>query len=354
MLNICGVLNYLSYGNVCSGFTYGCIKQGYPISLFPINKYQQYQVHQKYQQYIKQALDNSKLYNCNSPCVRIWHQNEMTEFVGKRRVGFPIFELDRFSDHEKHHLNSCDSILVASEWAKQIIYKETKHKAKVVPLGVDSEIFYPQKNRQDEKTIFLVHGKWEIRKAHDICHILFNKAFSYMDDVELWVMCTNAFMTKEEDMAWKNLYLNTPLGKAQKIKFVPWCNTQEDVAAIYREVDCGLSISRAEGWDLPLLEMMSCGKKNIVTNYSGHTQFCNNDNSFLVDITELEDAYDGIWFHNNGRWAHLGKQQQEQIIEYMRYVHKSPKELNKFCLATSIEHDWTISSLKLLQSLEIY
>ena len=66
------------------------------------------------------------------------------------------------------------------------------------------------------------------------------------------------------------------------------------------QTDCGVFPARAEGWNLELLEMMSCGKNVIATNYSSHTEFCNSENCMLVETTELEDAHDGKWFRGQG------------------------------------------------------
>jgi hypothetical protein len=68
---------------------------------------------------ISQCLKNASFLDFNAPCIKIWHQHDMSQFAGKgRRIGFPIFELDEFSELEKHHLNSLDSLFVCSQWAK--------------------------------------------------------------------------------------------------------------------------------------------------------------------------------------------------------------------------------------------
>lgn len=89
-----------------------------------------------------------------------------------------------------------------------------------------------------------------------------------------------------------------------------------------RQADCGVFLSRGEGWNLPLLEMMSCGRQVVSTNYSAHTEYCDPSNSLLVEIDELEDAYDDRWFFGHGRWAKIGDRQIEQAVEYMRQVHQ--------------------------------
>jgi glycosyltransferase involved in cell wall biosynthesis len=89
-----------------------------------------------------------------------------------------------------------------------------------------------------------------------------------------------------------------------------------------RQTDCGIFPARAEGWNLELLEMMACGKDVIATNYSAHTEFCNKDNCFLVDINGLETAHDGVFFSGKyGHWASFDNFAKDQLIEHMRNVH---------------------------------
>ena len=59
--------------------------------------------------------------------------------------------------------------------------------------------------------------------------------------------------------------------------------------------DCGVFLSRAEGWNLGLLEMMAMGKPVITTNYSGHTEFATPANALLVEVPEVEPAKDGVF-----------------------------------------------------------
>ena len=118
--------------------------------------------------------------------------------------------------------------------------------------------------------------------------------FNEDDKVELWMLCDNPFYTEDENFKWERLYRTSKLG--DKIKIIPRQQMQEDVYNIMMQADCGVFPARAEGWNLDLLEMMSCGKQTIATNYSAHTEFCNEDNCMLVETTEMVDAEDGKWF----------------------------------------------------------
>ena len=131
---------------------------------------------------------------------------------------------------------------------------------------------------------FYTIGKLEYRKGHEFIVDCFNKAFSEKDDVELDMMVHNVFLQREVVEQWLSGFKNTKLGR--KIKFQNPVQTQREVADFIRYNDCGLFPSRAEGWNLELLESMSCGKPVIATNYSGHTEFCNDENSYLIDIED--------------------------------------------------------------------
>jgi glycosyltransferase involved in cell wall biosynthesis len=111
-----------------------------------------------------------------------------------------------------------------------------------------------------------------------------------------------------------------------------------------RQADCGIFPSRAEGWNLGLLEMLSCGKPCITTNYSAHTEFCNKENSFLIDIGEFEPAYDGKWFFGQGSWAKMGQKQIDQCIEYMRHVYRNKIITNTEGIKTAEQFSWTNSA----------
>lgn len=352
-VNLICPINDLGYGVASLNIFKALINDNIDIALFPLG---QIQVNDEEDAHIiRNALIRSKYFDVNAPCVKIWHQNDMAQFVGKSmHIGFPFFELDEFNDHEKHHLNSLDKIFVASEWAKQVCENELQNKEiHVVPLGVNSDLFKPANTSEDnQNTIFFNCGKWEIRKGHDVLFDLFNKAFTKNDNVELWMMNHNPFISETEQKHWENLYKNSNLG--DKIKILPRVNTHNEVYNIMSKVDVGIFPSRAEGWNLEILELMSCGKHIITTNYSAHTEFCNKENALLVDIDELETAYDGKWFLGScGKWATISDRQEEQFVNHMRSIHQLKQngqlKNNEAGITTSQKLTWKNTSTEMLK-----
>lgn len=323
-VNLICPINQLGYGQVSfSVFKYLSKKTN--LSLFPLGQIDPGS--EEYIDLIKLGLEKAQLFDKNAPSIKIWHQNDMALSVGNGlRIGFPIFELNKFSNIEKHHLESLDKIFVASNWAKEKILDNiniSSENVHIIRFGCDFSVSRPI-NKKSTTTKFFTCGKWEYRKGHDFLVEVFNKAFTENDNVELHLMCTNPFLPPEAVKSWEGLYRNSKL--SSKIFFVPRVKSHAEVINIMQSMDCGVFLSRAEGWNLELFEMICCGKPVIATNYSAHTEYCNENNANLIDINSLEPAYDGFWFNGKiGEWANLGKDQLDQAVEYMRNIHKNYK-----------------------------
>lgn len=350
-INIISPINQLGYG-VTSLNIVKELNKHHNISLFMIGQPQV--TNQEDADIISKCIKQSHFFDANAPCIKIWHQHDMAQFAGKgKRIGFPIFELDKFNDLEKHQLSTLDMIFVCSNWAKNVILNNINipsNLVHVIPLGVDSSIFNPSDMPKDSPTRFFNCGKWEIRKGHDKLVNIFNSAFNEDDNVELHMMCENPFLNEAEQTEWINLYKKSKLGS--KIHIIPRQNTQEEVYNIMKQMHCGIFPARAEGWNLELLEMMSCGKYVITTDYSAHTEFCNSTNSLLIPIKETETAYDGKWFHGQGNWARLDDNAVGYAIKHMNQIHSlninNNLHVNENGIKTAQNFSWENTGRKIL------
>ena len=345
-------INSLGYGVVGYNVAKQLIKNDKNTVIFPIGdpEPELYQDLQHNDWRVKQIVD------CRSgtPSLKIWHQNGLHERVGYGRlIGFPIFELNTFTQIEKRSMMFCDRIFVCSKWAKDIVQDQITTPdecIKVVPLGVDRGIFHENNNTSRPATIFFNCGKWEIRKGHQELLQAFNRAFQAKDNVELWMMCENPFLGPDGNKQWMDYYKNSPLGN--KIRFIPRQKSHRDVYNIMRQVDIGVFPVKAEGWNLELLELLSCGKNVITTNYSGHTEFTDHINSNIIEIDQMELAQDNIWFHGQGYWAKIGDRQVDQMIHRMRYLHKLKQDgelgLNIAGIETAMKFSWENTAKEIL------
>ncbi len=289
----------------------------------------------------------NKVLDVSSPCIKIWHQNDLCSFVGHgTKIGFPIFELDTFDQIEKKSLSHCDRLFVCSDWAKKVIEDNgLAITTEVIPLGIDHEVFYQDMCERDESAPykFFTCGKWEYRKGHDKLLEVFEKAFGPDDNVELNLMCHNPF-PQVDSRAWERYYMSSKL--ASKIKLLPRVETHREVADLMRSMDCGVYLSRAEGFNLELLESMACGLDIIYTNYSGHTEFASGR---AISTSSREVAEDGVWFNGKGNWLKFDDNCMEQAVQHMRDAVKERRR-NAFC-GDAVTYTWENSAKKILTSL---
>ena len=358
-LNVISPINQLGYGIAGLNIVKSLSELEHEISLFIIG---QAEAGPEHTDMLKSCINKAGVPDFSAPCIRIWHQHDMSQFVGTgTRVGFPIFELDTFTEQEMYHLDYLDKIFVCSQWAKDIVvtnlYKKYKNdnlalNTHVVPLGVDRNIFREAPSSRKE-TVFFNCGKWEVRKGHDILFKAFNEAFKEEDDVELWMMCENPFYSREENANWETMYKGSGLGN--KIRMIPRQQTQNDVYNIMIQTDCGVFPARAEGWNLELLEMMSCGKQVIATNYSAHTEFCNHNNCLLIETDDTEPAQDGKWFFGQGNWAKIEDAQFNSLVEHLRMIHDLKQSgnlhTNSGGIATAKKYSWENTAKEIINAL---
>lgn len=317
------------------------------VSLFPLGQAQAETPEDKV--LIEKILrDTNTKWDPNSPCLKIWHQYDLASRIGRGKYGALVFfEVDKITLQEKNMMNSTDCVFVASKWGKKILEDNgVSTKIVVSPLAVNMKIFSPMKEAGNKDLLekegtyrFINIGKWEIRKGHDVLVEAFNKAFTKDDKVELVMLNHNLFLNEQQNKNWQDLYKNSKLG--DKIKIIGRLQTQADVANLIRQCNCGIFPARAEGWNNEILEVMAVNKPVIATNYSAHTEYCNKDNSYLVEIDNLVTAKDDMFFNGYGKWADIGKNQIDQIVEHMRFVYKNNIKTNPLGVDTADDYKWS-------------
>lgn len=288
----------------------------------------------------------------SSPSIRLYHQHSLFEHVGRGlNVGFPIFELDNFSKLELANLKSCDRLFVCSEWAKGVlINRGVESDIRVIPLGVDRETFYGASPIENKPFTFFFPGKFEYRKGFDIIVETFERAFDVNDDFELVFLPQNLFIKKEEAEQWVNYLTKTKFG--DKFKLIGRLELHTQVADLTRFADCVVSFSRAEGWNLPLLEALSCGRQVIATNYSGHTQFLNNKNADLIEVSDREDAIDGVFFHGTGSWLAYDDSVLDNMAAKLRSAYEAGRKYNEEGIETAKRFTWDNTARLIIDNLE--
>jgi glycosyltransferase involved in cell wall biosynthesis len=175
-----------------------------------------------------------------------------------------------------------DSFLVAGLSADRI---------RMIPNAVDGNIFRPDgpasRPPNSRGFVFLFVGGPIRRKGIDMLLQAYGDAFLPDEDVTLVI----------KDLGSRSFYShNTQLGKARQFALRPSSPhtllvTEElddaALAALYRGADAFVLPYRAEGFGMPLIEAMACGKPVITTGEGPATEFCSAENSYLIRAAEV-------------------------------------------------------------------
>jgi len=99
---------------------------------------------------------------------------------------------------------------------------------------------------------------------------------------------------------------------------------QTHLPRLYKSVDAFVISSRGEGWGRPHAEAMAMGLPVLATNWSGNTEFMNELNSFLIEVTELITIKKGPF--KGHKWA---QPSVNHLRKLMRFVFSNPKEAKR-------------------------
>jgi glycosyltransferase involved in cell wall biosynthesis len=292
-----------------------------------------------------------RVFDRTAPCLKIWHQFDLLQRIGSGPYfAYPFFEVTPLRPHEQNHLSIPDHVFVSCKWAQDQL--DSSISSSIVHPGVDRKIFYEREKIVDGPYTFINVGKWEKRKGHDLLPKLFDKAFAKKDDVRLVIAPNGYDIPQEEVNSWYSRYGQMAL--KDKVVITGRLKDHTAVADLMRSAHCGLFVSRAEGWNLELVECMSVGLPVITTWVTAMSEYCNNENSIGIGSDppdKLEKAFDNKYFHGEGYWLDFDQNAEDECIEMMRYAYKSRLNENQGGIETAKRLSWTNTVDQLLQTI---
>ena len=207
-------------------------------------------------------------------------------FKGRYTILFLVWESEYIAPELLENLNLFNEIWTTSDYCKSIFQKTYNNPIVVVPHPVEVALEANDKQNTiaffDEKKfsflfIFNYHSSIE-RKNPFFLIEAFKAAFGNNDNVELVIKTVGAEHYKKSR---QQLYQYT--SDTKNIQIFDIELDKNSVNQLINNCDAYVSLHHSEGFGLTLAEAMFLGKPTIATNYSGNTEFMNNDNSYLVD-----------------------------------------------------------------------
>ncbi len=257
--------------------------------------------------------------------IRNIYPPRIYDMRGRNRLIYFYWEESRIPQQWVHEFNKLEAVLAPSSFVKKVMIDSgVKTQIFVVLNGLNHGLLKinPKKPRNittKKKYKFLNISSGFPRKGIDVLLDAFCEEFTANDDVCLIVK------------TFPNIHNNISelITNAKTIK----CNCPEiiqidrdleenEIAWLYKNSDCLAYPTRGEGFGLPIAEAMLFKIPVIATNYSAHLDFCNDDNSFLINY-KLEPSRTHIkkeWNIENSSWAEPDK---EHLKGLMRFVYEN-------------------------------
>lgn len=383
MLNIYAPINVLGYGIHAVNLIKGLKDKGEEYNLTPIG---QLQVDPYFEPYVKEGLDNRIKFDAKSPSVFIFHDEFSNQACGNKLYTFSVFETDIIPELNKAILTNgpTDVVLTTTERHKMHLEDNgIKKPIEVVNEGVDTSLYntIPYDPIIDTgKFTYITVGKREVRKNTDL---LVETWINEMKDKEAALIAHtfNHFIHKDPKAhpftnlsCWLGLDPRA-LGleyKGFNGKAHHFTNGNCDVyftapgipltsmPGLYHSANVGIQVSRGEGWDLPMTELMACGIPCIATDCLGHLEYFHAapgaQQELKVPLTGYEVANDDMWFKGDkGQWGTIDTADLRDKISYT-YENREKYEEKSDELADYIEecYGWERAAQKLVEVAEKY
>lgn len=327
-VNFFAPINDLGYGihsiNTISEFE----KRGHHITLIPPFG----QVH-KTSPHIERWLAAREHIEPNAPGIMIFNEDYLSQFSGRPRIGFPVFECEKFTPIQLAMMKTCDYIFTPSKWGATVLHDAGLKNISIVNEGFDPAVFqHLEKSTSDindEPFTFVHVGKFEARKgtlqaiecfyqalekenARLIMHVHnpFTSDYKAIHDT----ISGLGFTTANDGSTWRRAGLSVVFTQ-------PMANQQTVYEQIYAKADCGLYPTRAEGWGLPILETIATGAPCIVGNWTGQSEYLTSEypHGLTIRSPMRVPARDDMWFKGDrGNW---NASTDGELIGLIRAVH---------------------------------
>lgn len=274
--------------------------------------------------------------------------NEWQKIEGSVNVGMSaIVETDRCNPAWVEACNKMDRVIVPSNFCKQVLENSAKLTGDV---RVVHESFPDEVNTLTEgllldevktPTNFLVVGQLtgmrpEIDRKNIFCTVKwFCEEFKERKDVSLVIksnLGTNCSIQRNQlNNIFTNLVREVRKGQYPKVHILNGEMTGEEIVSLYKskKITALVTLTKGEGFGLPILEAAACGLPVICTDWSGHMDFMRLGKHIGIeyDIMEIpESRVDGSIFMKGAKWAQPREDDFKKRIRKFVDSQSAPKQ----------------------------
>jgi glycosyltransferase involved in cell wall biosynthesis len=259
-----------------------------------------------------------------------------------------------YPDHFVREINEFGSIVCAlSNHVRNVLINS----GVMIPIfvlsnGVEETIPSEKLDISTNKKFKFLHiSSGKARKGVDVLIKAYDMAFSDTDDATLIIKTSNTVDNVVPDL------LSKRSANAEIISIDNNGLKSSQIAYLQEICQCHVYPSRAEGFGLPILECMMFGNIAITTRYSGQMDFCNDENSVLIDY-KMRDAVESEVVYQGSKWAEpdiaqLAKEMKNIYTSFQSgNFEKEYGEIAQQALKTARIFSWDNAASRLLEIID--
>lgn len=299
--------------------------------------------------------------------VQLQLPNEWDTKLASKNIGITAgIETDRCNPEWVSSCNRMDLIIVPSQHAANSLtfYGNVNTPIHIVPESFSSDLVEGIPTKMDEYKFstpfnFLIFGQLTGNNPeNDRKNIFYTVKWLcevFKDDRDVGIIIkTNSGRNTSIDrkiinQTFANLVREVRVGEYPKLHLLHGDLNNSEVGSLYKHpsVKALVSLTRGEGYGLPILEASACGLPVIATGWSGHTEFLSHGK--YIDVGYKLDGVhpsrvDGKLFVGGSKWAHPSEEDFKRKITKFRNGSSIPREWAK-SLQEKILKGYSIDSI---------
>jgi glycosyltransferase involved in cell wall biosynthesis len=306
--------------------------------------------------------------------IQVQLPNEWDPNLANINIGVTAcVETDRCNPQWVDACNRMSAIVVPTTFTKKTLENTGNIK---VPIIVIPESFYDEvldesipalDHEFSTKFNFLVFGQLTGNNPENDRKNLFYTVKwlceEFKDDPDVGIILkTNSGKATKIDKMVTQKFLNDLLktvrpGKYPRVHLLHGKMTNDDMVSLYRNdsVKALVTLTRGEGFGLPILEAAASNVPVIATGWSGHTDFMGRGRYIVVDYN-LEEIHpsrvDGSVFIKGSRWANV---KEKDAKRKFRKFYEKPHMPQRWAsdLSSTLKNEYSWESIKELYDLHL-
>lgn len=306
----------------------------------------------------------------NDISIQVQLPNEWDSNLAKVNVGITAgVEATKVSENWVKCVNAMDLVVVPSQFTKRGFVESGAPENKIVVIpeafseyinsSAKAPIVIPGLECIDTSFNFLVFGQITSMSSESDRKNIFNtvkwfcEEFEGENDVGLIIKSnlgtTNVFHRRKLQNLFSKLLEQVRKNNKPSVYLINGDMDVAEIAGLFQspKVNALLTLTRGEGYGLPIIDAAASGLPIVATNWSGHLEFLKHGNFSKVSYNLKpvhESMCDGNIFIPDACWAEVDEQDAKKRMRKIVNSSQKPKEWAS-ALAPVIQEKYSLTSL---------